>query len=113
MSLIRSQGVEHNTVLLLVSDAAPHIMVKTGSATQIFFPKMLYVTCLVDALHYIVKQIHSDFLFTYLFGPSKVFLKCLIRIQIFKDEAPQISLPLEPVITRRGTYLNAATNCCD
>jgi len=36
MNLIWPQGVEHNNVLLLVSDVAPY-MVKAGSAIKIFF----------------------------------------------------------------------------
>uniref|UniRef100_A0A2S2NTL0 Uncharacterized protein n=1 Tax=Schizaphis graminum TaxID=13262 RepID=A0A2S2NTL0_SCHGA len=61
INLIWPQGVVHNNVLLLVSDTAPY-MVKAGSAIQIFYPKMLHVTCLAHALHYrIAEQIRSDF----------------------------------------------------
>lgn len=60
MNLIWPQGIEHNNVLLLVSDAAPY-MVKAGSAIQIFYPKMLHVTCLAHALHRVAEQIRSDF----------------------------------------------------
>ncbi|KAL4143990.1 hypothetical protein QTP88_006235 [Uroleucon formosanum] len=44
---------------------------------------------------------------------KKVFLKCPSRIQIFKNEAPELSLPPEPVLTRWGTWLTAAIYYCD
>ncbi|XP_050530617.1 uncharacterized protein LOC126899610 [Daktulosphaira vitifoliae] len=114
MNLIWPQGVEHNNVLLLVSDAAPY-MVKAGSAIQIFFPKMLHVTCLAHALHRVAEQIRSDFPLVdkLISSVKKVFLKCPARIQIFKDEAPELSLPPQPVITRWGTWLTAAIYYCD
>jgi len=55
MNLIWLQGVEHNNVLLIVSDAATY-MVKAGKAIQTFFPKMLHVTCLAHALHRVTEQ---------------------------------------------------------
>lgn len=114
MNLIWPQGVEHNNVLLLVSDAAPY-MVKAGSAIQIFYPKMLHVTCLAHALHRVAEQIRSDFPLVdkLISSVKKVFLKCPARIQIFKDEAPELSLPPEPIITRWGTWLTAAIYYCD
>ncbi|CAI6356628.1 unnamed protein product [Macrosiphum euphorbiae] len=91
MNLIWPQGVEHNNVLLLVSDAAPY-MVKAGSAIQTFFPKMLHVTCLAHALNRVAKQIRSDFPLVdkLISSVKKVFLKCPARINIFKDEAPEL-----------------------
>jgi hypothetical protein len=114
MNLIWPQRVEHNNVLLLVSNAAPY-MVKAGSAIQKFFPKMLHVTCLAHALHGVVEQIRSDFPLVdkFISSVKKIFLKCPARINIFKDEAPELSFPPEPVITRWETWLNAAIYYCD
>ncbi|KAL4131839.1 hypothetical protein QTP88_009087 [Uroleucon formosanum] len=114
MNLIWPQGVEHNNVLLLVSDAAPY-MVKAGSAIQIFYPKILHVTCLAHALHRVAEQIRIDFPLVdkLISSVKKVFLKCPSRIQIFKNEAPELSLPPEPVLTRWGTWLTAAVYYCD
>ncbi|KAL4125875.1 hypothetical protein QTP88_010112 [Uroleucon formosanum] len=114
MNLIWPQGVEHNDVLLLVSDSAPY-MVKAGSAIQIFYPKMLHVTCLAHALYRVAEQIRSDFPLVdkLISSVKKVFLKCPARIQIFKNEAPELSLPPEPVITRWGIWLTAAIYYCD
>ncbi|KAL4100863.1 hypothetical protein QTP88_020892 [Uroleucon formosanum] len=90
-------------------------MVKAGSAIQIFYPKMLHVTCLAHALYRVAEQIRSDFPLVdkLISSVKKVFLKCPARIQIFKNEAPELSLPPEPVITRWEIWLTAAIYYCD
>ncbi|KAL4119186.1 hypothetical protein QTP88_012031 [Uroleucon formosanum] len=44
---------------------------------------------------------------------KKVFLKAPYRVQIFKTIAPGIPLPPEPVLTRWGTWINAANYYCE
>src|SRR5258705_5850415 len=39
---------------------------------------------------------------------KKVLLKSPLRVQIYKEKLPDVPLPPEPVITRWGTWLNAA-----
>ncbi|CAH1995587.1 unnamed protein product [Acanthoscelides obtectus] len=39
---------------------------------------------------------------------KKVFLKAPLRVEFYKEMAPGLPLPPEPVITRWGTWLNAA-----
>jgi len=39
---------------------------------------------------------------------KRVFLKSPLRVQIYKEKLPDVPLPPEPVITRWGTWLNAA-----
>lgn len=34
------------------------------------------------------------------------------KVQLFKEEAPGIKLPPEPIITRWGTWLHAASYYC-
>ncbi|KRX32082.1 hypothetical protein T05_16299, partial [Trichinella murrelli] len=38
---------------------------------------------------------------------KKVFLKAPSRVQLFKEMAPEIPLPPQPVLTRWGTWLSA------
>jgi len=70
-------------------------MVKAGSTIRVLYPKIIYITCLTHALHRVAEQIHSDFPLVdkLISSVKKVFLKCPARIQIFKDEAPELSLP--------------------
>ena len=44
---IRGEEFKRDSLLLLVSDAAPY-MVKAASAIKIFYPKMTHVTCLAQ-----------------------------------------------------------------
>jgi len=108
MNLIWPQGVNYNNVLLLVSDAASH-MVKAGSIIRVLYPKMIHITYLAHALHRVTEQIRRDFPLVdkIISSVKKVFLKSPARIQIFNDEAP------EPVLTRWETWLNAAIYYCN
>jgi len=44
---------------------------------------------------------------------KKKFLKAPSRVQIFRSIAPNISLPPEPILTRWGTWINAAICYCE
>jgi hypothetical protein len=44
---------------------------------------------------------------------KKVFCKSPYRINCFKEKAPHLSLPPQPIITRLGTWLKAAIYYCD
>jgi hypothetical protein len=44
---------------------------------------------------------------------KKIFLKASLRVEKFKQEAPSLSLPPKPVLTRWGTWLDAAMYYCE
>lgn len=44
---------------------------------------------------------------------KKIFLKAPSRVIIFKNTAPDLSLPLEPIITRWGSWIKAACYYCE
>jgi hypothetical protein len=43
---------------------------------------------------------------------EKIFIKSPLRVQKFKEEAPTIPLPPQPIVTCGGTWLDAANYCC-
>lgn len=43
---------------------------------------------------------------------KKIFLKAYSRVQIFKEIAPNIPLPPQPILTTWGTWLTAAFYYC-
>ncbi|KAF0723495.1 Uncharacterized protein FWK35_00031639 [Aphis craccivora] len=88
MALLWPNGVQHDDVLLFVSDAAPY-MVKSASVIKVFYSKMVHITCLAHGLHRVAEE-H----------------------QIFKNEAPEVMLPPEPIITCWGTWLDATDYYC-
>lgn len=60
MSLLWPSGVLNENVLLFLSDAAPY-MVKAGKALQVFYPKMIHLTCLAHALHRVAETVRNQF----------------------------------------------------
>jgi hypothetical protein len=93
---------------LLVTDAAAN-MLKSGKDLKVFYPEMIHVTCLAHGIHRVCETIRG------LFGEvneiislvKKVFLKSPSRVLVWKETC-NLSLPPEPILTRWGTWLEAA-----
>ena len=86
-------------------------MLKAAKALQVFYPKLIHVTCLAHGLHRIAEEIHTQFpAVNNLIGcGKKLFLKAPARVQFYKDCLPEVPLPPEPVLTRWGTWLSAVS----
>jgi len=114
MNLLWPNDVLHDNVLLFLTDAAPY-MVKAANSLKALYSKMVHVTCLAHAHHRVAEKIRGSFkkVDELISNAKKVFLKAPSRIQIFKDEAPAVPLPPTPVITRWGTWLDAAVYYAD
>ena len=76
---------------------------------------MVHVTCIVHGFHRVAEEVRSYFntVDQLIFSVKKVFLKVPSRSRIFKIEAPNIPLPPQPILTRWGTWLNAAYYYCE
>ena len=81
------------------------------AALQILYPKMLHLTCKAHALHRVAELIRAEnpLVNTLISTGKSIFVKAPHRIQTFKELAPNIPLPPSPVITRWGTWIDAAT----
>lgn len=114
MGILWPNGVQHENVLLFISDAAPY-MVKAGTALQVFYPKMLHVTCAAHGLHRVAEQVRSHFSIVdkLIASVKQIFKKAPSRVQLFKNEFPGVNLPPEPILTRWGTWINAAAYYCE
>lgn len=101
-------------VLLFVTDAAPY-MVKAAKVLQSLFTKMIHITCVAHGLHRISEEVRKHFskVDSLISNGKKVFLKAPSRINAFQTIAPEISLPPQPIITRWGTWLDAAAYYSD
>lgn len=108
------EGIRHENILLFLSDAAPY-MVKAGKTLKIFNPKMEHITCVAHALHRVCEEIRLQFpkVDKLISNMKKNFLKAPSRVQIFRSIAPNIPLPPEPILTRWGTWINAAIYYCE
>jgi len=90
-------------------------MKKAGTAIKALYSKMIHVTCLAHGMHRIAEEIRSHFpkVDKLISRVKQVFLKAPSRtILLFKTEAPGIPLPPEPILTRWGTWLQAASYYC-
>jgi hypothetical protein len=75
---------------------------------------MVHITCLAHGLHRVAEEIRNMFpkVDKLISNVKKTFLKAPYRVQIFKNEAPEVMLPPEPIITRWGTWLDATDYYC-
>ena len=113
LNLLWPEGVKRENVLLLVTDAAPY-MVKAGKGLQLLYPKMIHVTCIAHALHRVAEEIRGNYpdVDKLIATVKKTFIKAPLRVQKFKEIASSVPLPPEPILTRWGTWLNAANYYC-
>ncbi|KAE9542367.1 hypothetical protein AGLY_003494 [Aphis glycines] len=114
LHILWSQGIEHDNILLFLSDAAPYMM-KAGRDLKILYSKMKHVSCLAHGLHRVAEEIRKHFpkVDQLISNIKKIFLKYPSRVQYFKEMAPNIPLPPQPVLTRWVTWLKAATYFCN
>jgi hypothetical protein len=113
MNLLWPDKVEQENVLLFVSDAAPY-MIKAAKALQLLYPKMVHVTCLAHALHRVAEEVRGSYTEAdkLIANGKKIFIKSPLRVPKFKEEAPILPLPPQPILTHWGTWLDAAYYYC-
>jgi hypothetical protein len=81
--------------LLFVTDGAPY-MIKSGRHLKVFYPKIVHVTCLAHALNLVAEKIRYQ------------FVKAPLRVEMYKEKLKEMPLPPQPILTRWGTWLQAA-----
>ena len=94
---------------LLLSDAAAH-MLKSGQELKVFYPTLLHITCLAHGLHRVCESVREMFteVNDLVSAMKRIFVKATSRIIIWKEAYPEVPLPPEPVLTRWGTWIDAA-----
>ncbi|VVC24287.1 Hypothetical protein CINCED_3A023829 [Cinara cedri] len=70
---------------------------------------------LVHGFHRVAEEVRSYFntVDQLISSVKQVFLKTPYRTRIIKNEAPDIPMPPQPILTRWGTWLNAAKYYCE
>ena len=109
MFLLWPDGIKTENILLFVTDTAPY-MTKAASKIQEGYHRMIHLTCLAHGLHRVAEQIRKHFsdVDDFISNMKKVFLKAPSRVLKFKEIAPGIPLPPQPILTRWGSWLMAA-----
>lgn len=96
-------------VLMMCTDSVAY-MILAGKILKRTFPNMKHFTCLAHALHRLTEKIRLDYgdVDVLISNVKKVFLKAPNRVKLLRDMYPDLPLPPQPVITRWGTWLEAA-----
>lgn len=110
LNLLWPSGILYENVLVVCTDAAPY-MCKAMKGLQVLYPKMIHVTCVAHGLHRVAEVVRVSYpeVNTLISSVKKIFLKAPSRVEKFRVIAGDIPLPPSPVITRWGTWLDAAT----
>lgn len=109
LNILWTNGVKFNRVLLLLSDAAGY-MIKCYEILHILYPKMIHVTCVVHGLQRVCEKLREvcPIANKIITNGKQIFTKSPLRVSLFREINPDIPLPPQPVITRWGTWLDAA-----
>lgn len=110
LAILWPGGIRHDKVLLFVSDAAPYMKL-AGRTLANAYPKMIHVTCLAHGLHRIAETVRQCFpeVNEIISGTKAIFTKAPNRVRLFKEMCNDIPFPPSPIITRWGTWINAAS----
>lgn len=86
-------------------------MVKAEEVLKSLYSKIIHVTCVVHGLHRVAEEVRSQFhaVDEVVSSVKRVFKKAPSRLLVFKTEAPNLTLPPEPVLIRWGSWINAST----
>lgn len=109
MNFFLPEVVPTEKILLMLSDAATY-MIKAGQQLKLLYPNLIHVTCLAHGLSRVAEEIRQQFpdVNSFINNVKKTFLKSPLRVQLYKEKMGGIPLPPEPIITRWGTWLDAA-----
>jgi hypothetical protein len=90
-------------------------MLKAAKGLKMLYPRMVHLTCLAHGLHRVAEEIRGNYpnVDSLISNVKKIFLKAPLRVEKFKQEAPSLPLPPKPVLTRWGTWLDAAMHYCE
>lgn len=109
LQFLWSESRNDEKVKLFLTDGASY-MLKTGRNLHVFYPNMIHCTCLAHAINLLAQTIRENYddINKIISKTKKVFLKAPIRRETYREMCPNIPLPPEPVLTRWGTWIEAA-----
>lgn len=114
LGILWPEGIQYNNVQAMLSDSAAY-MIKAGAALQVFYPRLVHNTCFIHAIHRVAEEVRVQFpvVNQVISSVKKVFLKAPLRISAYKQAFPHLPLPPQPIITRWGTWIEAALFYCE
>lgn len=103
--VLRNLDVQRNNFVLVLTDAASYMTASTN-ALKLLYPRMFHVTCLAHLLHNCAEKVRCHFgdVDNLIARVKAVTVKNRNRRERFAS----IGTPPQPVLTRWGTWLEAA-----
>ena len=103
--VMRNMVIKRENFVLLISDAARY-MVSAGLTMKTMYPRLFHITCFAHLLHNCALRIKSNF-------QNVDFLIASVKALVVKNKARReafksIGYPPEPIITRWGSWIEAA-----
>jgi hypothetical protein len=90
-------------------------MVKAARGLQVLYPRMVHMTCLAHSVHRAageIREIYPD-VDMLISEVKKMFVKALLRVQKFKQDASSMLLTPQPVLRRWNTWLDDMMYYCE
>lgn len=108
------QSVPSEKILYMVTDGAAY-MHKAAQNLKIFYPNLVHTTCLAHAMNRVAEAIRIEFpvVNSLINSGKKFFLKAPTRIQVYREHLKDVPLPPQPILTRWGTWIEAALFYCE
>jgi hypothetical protein len=77
-------------------------MLKAAKGLKMLYLRMVHLTCLAHGLHGVAEEIRVNYpdADSLISNVKKIFLKASLRVEKLKQEAPCLSVPPKPVLTR-------------
>jgi len=96
--------------MYFVTDSVAY-MLCAGKTLKALYPKLIHATCLAHGLHRVAETIREEhpIVNKLISAGNKVFLIAPKRVEVFRRSLPGVALPPQPVLTRWGTWLQAAS----
>jgi len=102
---VRTLGTNRNSFCLLLFDAAKY-MVAAGAIPKSLYPKLFHVTYVAHLLHNCAMKVRSYF--KDVDQPIAKVILVTVKNKNRQAKIATIGYPPQPVLTRRGNWLNAA-----
>lgn len=112
LAILWPGGIRRIKLLLFVSDAAPYMMAAGRLLKNNHgYAKLVHVSCLSHRLHRVAEEIRGtyDLANDVIPETKSLFLKSPRRKRMFCELAPRVPLPPQPIVTRWGEWLKAAS----
>lgn len=107
LKLLWPEEVQRDKVLIFVTDAAPY-MKKSVVGIQLFYPRIIHITCIAHGVHRICEKLRSQYanVDSLIANIKKAFSKSPSRIRFFKEKQPDLPLPPQPVSCKYLKYMH-------